>query len=674
MARTRILATRDRPTRTGRVFDETIIYLDELASTILPSYSGNNGKVLGLTAGELDWVTAGGGISDGDKGDITVSSSGSVWTIDNSVVSNVKMANMSADTIKGRANGAGAGAPQDLTATQVRTIINVASGAGISQLASTISDFGTAALAAAPAETTTTIGALINGATEKTTPADADFFGLMDSAAANILKKLSWANIKAGIQALTDTLYVAKNSAVTGATKTKITYDAKGLITAGDNATQDDIGDGTTYKQYSATDKTKLAGIAAGATANSTDAFLRDRANHTGSQLASTISDFGTAALAAAPAETTTTMGALINGATSKVTPVAADMFLLMDSAAGNVGKKISYANLAAAIGSAGVSDGDKGDITVTDTGATWTIDPAVVTNAKMANMAADTIKGRANGAGGGDPQDLTATQVRTIINVASGAGISQLASTISNFGTAALAAAPAETTTTIGTLINGATGKTTPVDADLLPLVDSAASNVLKNLTIANFKTWLNGLYQSLLVSGTNIKTINGSSVLGSGNLVVSGDPYTAKLIQASNVATGANVTPVNLTGMSFAYAAGGVYRIDIYGTVQAAAATTGHGFGVNCTSAPVLVSLSGGTILANTGTGTCWSAIANNAIVGVTSGLPSANTNVMSLGGGILVMNASTGGTCQFIFRSETTAVTTCMANTVIMITRVN
>jgi hypothetical protein len=50
-------------------------------------------------------------------------------------------------------------------------------------------------------ETATTVGALINGATEKTTIADTDFFGLMDSAAANILKKFSWANLKIAIKA-----------------------------------------------------------------------------------------------------------------------------------------------------------------------------------------------------------------------------------------------------------------------------------------------------------------------------------------------------------------------------------------------------------------------------------------------------------------------------------------
>jgi hypothetical protein len=58
---------------------------------------------------------------------------------------------------------------------------------------------------------------------------------------------------------------VAANAAISGASKTKITYDAKGLVTSGADATQDDIGDGTTYKQYSDTEKSKLSGIEAGA-------------------------------------------------------------------------------------------------------------------------------------------------------------------------------------------------------------------------------------------------------------------------------------------------------------------------------------------------------------------------------------------------------------------------
>ncbi len=49
-------------------------------------------------------------------------------------------------------------------------------------------------------------------------------------------------------------------------------------------------------EDYTSTEKSKLAGVATGATANSSDATLLARANHTGSQLASTISDFNATA------------------------------------------------------------------------------------------------------------------------------------------------------------------------------------------------------------------------------------------------------------------------------------------------------------------------------------------------------------------------------------------
>ena len=51
-----------------------------------------------------------------------------------------------------------------------------------------------------------------------------------------------------------------------------------------------------TTASFTTTLETKLNGIASGATANSSDATLLARANHTGTQLASTISDFNTAA------------------------------------------------------------------------------------------------------------------------------------------------------------------------------------------------------------------------------------------------------------------------------------------------------------------------------------------------------------------------------------------
>lgn len=82
------------------------------------------------TNGDVGWAdTSGVGVTDGDKGDVVVSSTGTVWTIDSGAVSNSKLASMAQATIKGRASGAGTGDPVDLTASQVRTILNVADGA-----------------------------------------------------------------------------------------------------------------------------------------------------------------------------------------------------------------------------------------------------------------------------------------------------------------------------------------------------------------------------------------------------------------------------------------------------------------------------------------------------------------------------------------------------------------
>ena len=69
-----------------------------------------------------------------------------------------------------------------------------------------------------------------------------------------------------------------------------------------------------TTASFTTAQETKLAGIATAATANQADAFLLDRANHTGTQLASTISDFPASARAQVE-------GALVAGANVTLTP-----------------------------------------------------------------------------------------------------------------------------------------------------------------------------------------------------------------------------------------------------------------------------------------------------------------------------------------------------------------
>lgn len=71
------------------------------------------------------WATvSASGVSDGDKGDITVSSSGTAWTIDNDVVTYAKMQNVSATSrILGRITS-GAGDVEELTGTQTTTLLD----------------------------------------------------------------------------------------------------------------------------------------------------------------------------------------------------------------------------------------------------------------------------------------------------------------------------------------------------------------------------------------------------------------------------------------------------------------------------------------------------------------------------------------------------------------------
>jgi len=165
----------------------------------------------------------------------------------------------------------------------------------------------------------------------------------------------------------------------------------------------DDISDTSTTKKFTtASDISKLAGIAAGAEVNVNADW------NAGS---------GDAQILNKPSLSTVATTGSYTDLSNKPT--------LDDITAGTTNKHFTATEQTKLSGIATSANNythpnHSGDVTSSGDGAT-TIANDAVTNAKLANVATATIKGRIT-SGSGDPEDLTASDVRSIINVADGA------------------------------------------------------------------------------------------------------------------------------------------------------------------------------------------------------------------------------------------------------------
>lgn len=234
------------------------------------------------------------------------------------------------------------------------------------------------------------VGSTIHGATGKTTPVDADTTAIIDSAASNALKKVTWANIKATLKTYFDTIYQAAGSYITASstdTLTNKTIDANGTGNSITNIETADLASGvldTDLSSVSASDNTL-------ASAKAIKAALDGKSDTSHSHALDGLSDV--------------TITAASSGQVIKYNGSA-------------------WVNDTDSTGAGGVADGDKGDITVADDGATWTIDAGVVTYAKIQNVSAtDRILGR-DTAGAGSIEEITPANLRTMINVEDGADV----------------------------------------------------------------------------------------------------------------------------------------------------------------------------------------------------------------------------------------------------------
>jgi hypothetical protein len=260
------------------------------------------------------------------------------------------------------------------------------------------------------------------------------------------------------------------------------------------------------------TAQTKLAGIATGATANDTDANLKARANHTGTQTAATISDFDTEVgnhpdVAANTAARHTHANSAILAATT-ASFLTADETKLDGIATGATANATN-----AELRTRSSHTGTQLASTISDFASTVSAVTDVVNN----TAARHTHSNKA----------LLDTYTQTESNLADAvtkkhahANSAVLDATTASFLTAdetkldgIEALADVTDAGNVGSSIHGATGKTTPVDADTMPLIDSAASNVLKKVTWANVKATAKTYFDTLYAPASVVSVPTGGT-----------------------------------------------------------------------------------------------------------------------------------------------------------------